>query len=73
MEEWKLDSEITDSETSFKKQLDRAIYLTKFTAITAKRILEASENFKVDSETLMDGVREWIEQIKNGGNQNEKI
>lgn len=74
MEEWEVENELVGKDLpNFKEDLARAIYLTKFTAITAKKILLVAREKNIDAAELFNGVGEWLEKLKEGTDTNEKI
>lgn len=74
MEEWEVENELVGKDLpNFKEDLKQAIFLTKFTAITAKKILLVAKEKNIDAEELFNGIGEWIENLKGGKDANEKI
>lgn len=74
MEEWEVENELVGKDLpNFKENLTQAIFLTKFTAITAKKILLIAREKNIDADELFNGVGEWLEKLKEGTDTNEKI
>lgn len=74
MEEWEVEQELAGKDLpDFDKTLDKAVFLTKFTAVIAKKILLVSKEKNVPTNFLLDGVEDWIKNLKGGTDANEKI
>lgn len=73
MNEWEVEKELTGKDLpDFDETLDKAVFLTKFTAVIAKKILIVAEERNVPTNFLLDNVEDWVKELK-GGAENEKI
>ena len=65
MERWEILFETTRPEqVEFNEMLEREVALMKFTAIIAKQIVLASEEYNTSAELIFNSVGLWLKKIK---------
>ena len=64
MNEWEVEKELTGKDLpDFDATLDKAVFLMKFTAVIAKKILLVADEKNVPTNFLLDGVEDWIREL----------
>lgn len=73
MNEYDIDSALDGQVlNNFEETLQQEIFLTSFTAITAKKILLVAKVKGVDAAALYDGVGAWLEKLSEGNTNAQK-
>lgn len=68
MEPWELESEISRNELpEFNELVRRELFITKFCAVMAKKIIMAANQSDSTTAEMTRGITIWLDKLKSAG------